>query len=94
MRFHNRLSFYLSRSQNGIFLPLVSANSTRLPSVSTVVLLGLGFLVLATVLRVVFLDWGLPYIYHPDEPINIATIHKMIAESDFDPHFFQYPSLL
>ena len=49
---------------------------------------------LATVLRVVFLDWGLPYIYHPDEPINIAIIHKMISNSDFDPHFFLYPSLL
>lgn len=94
MRLHTRLSFYLSRSMSGIVLPLVSPDSTRLPSVSTVVLLGLGFLVLATVLRVVFLDWGLPYIYHPDEPINIAITHKMIANSDFDPHFFQYPSLL
>jgi hypothetical protein len=68
--------------------------STRKPRVATVVFLGIGFLALTVALRVVFLDWGLPYIYHADEPINIAVIHRMIAESDLNPRFFNYPSFL
>jgi hypothetical protein len=64
------------------------------PGVAIVVFWGAGFLTLAVALRVVFLDWGLPYIYHPDEPINMAVIQRMIAESDPNPRFFDYPSFL
>jgi hypothetical protein len=71
---------------------LVSETTTHTPGVATVVFLGLGFLTLAAALRVIFLDWGLPYIYHSDEPINMAVIHRMIAASDLNPQFFQYPS--
>jgi hypothetical protein len=94
IRLGKMLSLFASRSNNTIFPLLGSGVSTQLPGVATLVFLGLGFLALAAALRVVFLDWGLPYIYHPDEPVNMATIHKMIADSDFDPHFFQYPSFL
>src|SRR5207253_6376110 len=36
----------------------------------------------------------LPYIYHPDEPLNMVYIHRMIANSDLNPRFFEYPSFL
>ena len=68
--------------------------STRVPGVTTLIFLALGFLGAAAALRLVFLRWGLPYIYHPDEPINMVIVHRMIAASHLDPGFFQYPSLL
>jgi hypothetical protein len=73
---------------------LGAKGSPQAPSVATVVFLGLGFLALAVALRVVFLDWGLPYIHHADEPSNLAIIHRMIRQSDFNPGWFHYPSFL
>lgn len=35
----------------------------------------------------------LPAMYHPDEPTNIRLIEHMVHTGDFDPHFFDYPSL-
>ncbi len=41
--------------------------------------------------------WGayfdLPYIYHPDEPVNIGIVQGMLATGDLNPHAFYYPSL-
>ena len=41
--------------------------------------------------------WGafsdLPYVYHPDEPVNIDVIQTMLVNADPNPHFFHYPSL-
>lgn len=34
-------------------------------------------------------ELGLPYIYHPDEPINMVILHRMIAASDLNLGFFQ-----
>ena len=54
---------------------------------------------LALLVRVVGLTWGLPnaqrfYSYHPDESVNQivgAVVH--LIQGDFNPHFFNYPSL-
>jgi dolichyl-phosphate-mannose-protein mannosyltransferase len=87
---------------NSFASPLDESNSPRLisaalakePRVATAVFLGVGFLALAVALRVVFLNWGLPYIHHSDEPNNLAIIHRMIGQSDLNPGWFHYPSFL
>ena len=56
-------------------------------------------LALALLVRAIGLTWGLPnaerfYSYHPDESINQivgAVVH--LLQGDFNPHFFNYPSL-
>ena len=51
-------------------------------------------LVLALAVRLWTVDWGLPYIYDPDEPVVLsATIH-MLKRGDLNPHWFHYPSLV
>ena len=54
---------------------------------------------LALIPRAIGLTWGLPnaqryYSYHPDESVNQivgAVVH--LLQGDFNPHFFNYPSL-
>jgi hypothetical protein len=48
---------------------------------------------MATGIRVIGITWGLPYLYHPDEPVNLAAINRMVAEGSSNPGFFAYPSL-
>ena len=56
-------------------------------------------LALALAVRAVGLTWGLPnagrwYSYHPDESVNQivgAVVH--LLQGDWNPHFFNYPSL-
>ncbi|MBV8996937.1 MAG: hypothetical protein JO287_25280, partial [Pseudonocardiales bacterium] len=52
-----------------------------------------GLLLLALVLRLVGLTTDLPYMHHPDEPVNLRVIDAMVANGDANPHFFNYPSL-
>ncbi len=59
-------------------------------------ILHFAFLILALALRLPGLTWGLPnaehwYSYHPDER-QIALAVSNVA-NDFNPHFFNYPSL-
>lgn len=39
------------------------------------------------------LDWGLPYVEHPDEPALVETAVRMVREGDWNPRRFMYPSL-
>jgi 4-amino-4-deoxy-L-arabinose transferase-like glycosyltransferase len=63
-------------------------------------LTGKGRLALAAILVAAFAlrAWGaffdLPYIFHPDEPVNLQIIQHMLASHDPDPHAFLYPSLM
>lgn len=52
-----------------------------------------GLLVLAVALRLVGLPADLPFMHHPDEPVNLRIIDGMILRSDPNPQFFKYPSL-
>jgi 4-amino-4-deoxy-L-arabinose transferase-like glycosyltransferase len=65
------------------------ANSTR--SVANILAV-LVILAIALALRC----WGafadLPYIFHPDEPVNLQIIQGMLITGDLDPHAFLYPS--
>lgn len=49
-------------------------------------------------LRFFYIRWGLPnnlhnYSYHPDEFLTAIPAYKMIANGDWNPHIFNYPSL-
>jgi 4-amino-4-deoxy-L-arabinose transferase-like glycosyltransferase len=37
--------------------------------------------------------YGLPYLYHPDEPLGVSVALNMIKTGDLNPHFFGYGSL-
>lgn len=50
-------------------------------------------LVLALVLRGYAVGWGLPYTDHPDEPAVANTVLGMVRYGDWNPRFFDYPSL-
>jgi 4-amino-4-deoxy-L-arabinose transferase-like glycosyltransferase len=52
-----------------------------------------GLLLLALVLRLVGLTADLPYMHHPDEPVNLQVLDAMVSHGDANPHFFNYPSL-
>jgi 4-amino-4-deoxy-L-arabinose transferase-like glycosyltransferase len=51
-------------------------------------------LALAVGLRAWGLDYGLPFIYHPDESVAVVKAQLMLKTGDFNPHFFHWPSLL
>ena len=52
-----------------------------------------GVLLVAAVLRVWGINFGLPYVEHPDEPFWVIQVLKMIKSGDPNPHDFIYPSL-
>lgn len=48
--------------------------------------------VIAVILRIWAIDWGLPYLYHPDEGIVVETAFHF-RTGDLNPHNFLYPTL-
>ncbi len=53
-----------------------------------------AILAVALALRLWGAFFDLPYIFHPDEPVNLQIIQGMLASHDPNPHAFLYPSLL
>jgi 4-amino-4-deoxy-L-arabinose transferase-like glycosyltransferase len=53
-----------------------------------------GVLLMALVLRLWGLDFGLPYVEHPDESFWVNGALKIVKTGDLNPHNFIYPSLL
>src|SRR5215813_7383833 len=53
-----------------------------------------AILVIALALRVWALDFGLPYLYHPDEPNKIEIAQNILKTGDLNPHYFRKPTLL
>ena len=51
-------------------------------------------LLIALSVRIWGISYDLPYIYHPDEPWPIRIGHHMLVTGDFNPHFFDWPSLI
>jgi 4-amino-4-deoxy-L-arabinose transferase-like glycosyltransferase len=51
-------------------------------------------LALALALRLWGINWGAPFVYHPDEHFVLHPALDMVRERDPNPHWFQYPSLL
>ncbi len=57
-----------------------------------------AFCIFALALRLPGLTWGLPsaehwYSYHPDERQIAEAVYNVATGSDWNPHFFNYPSL-
>ncbi len=52
-----------------------------------------GVIVLGLCLRVWGISYGLPYLYHPDEPLGVNVAINMIKTGDLNPHSFAYGSL-
>ena len=52
-----------------------------------------GVLAIALGLRLWGINFGLPYVEHPDEPFWVIQVLKMIKSGDPNPHDFIYPSL-
>ena len=50
-------------------------------------------IIVSITLRIWGIDYDLPYIYHPDEPVSIAIAQNMFVNGDLNPHFFGYSSL-
>lgn len=69
-------------------------NRFIVPSQRRPLLLLLGCIILAVCLRGWGLNFGLPYVYHPDESTVIIKAQAMLKTGDLNPHFFNWPSLL
>jgi hypothetical protein len=50
-------------------------------------------LLVAAVLRLIGLDWGLRHPPHGDESAFVLNVHRMIAEGDLDHRYYEYPGL-
>jgi len=50
--------------------------------------------VLAAVLRLWSIDFGLPLVTHPDEPLIYDAADRMIANRTLNPHWFRYPAFI
>jgi len=53
----------------------------------------IGVVLLAFLLRIWGIDFGLPYLYHPDEPRYVIIAQNIFKTGDLNPHWFNYPSL-
>jgi 4-amino-4-deoxy-L-arabinose transferase-like glycosyltransferase len=58
----------------------------------SLILIGI-ILLLGLAVRVWGIDFGLPYLYHPDEPNKIVMAQTMFKTGDLNPHFFKKPTL-
>lgn len=56
--------------------------------------LSIGFLLLiGLAVRLPLLLSGLPYVTHPDEPVNLAILQGLLLRHSADPGWFHYPSM-
>lgn len=53
----------------------------------------LAILAVAFFFRIYGINYGLPYIYHPDEHSIVDRSLTMLRSGDFSPHWFTWPSL-
>jgi 4-amino-4-deoxy-L-arabinose transferase-like glycosyltransferase len=54
----------------------------------------LAVVAVATALRLIGLDFGLPYLWHPDEPAIMSRSLRILKTGDLNPGWFHYPSLI
>ena len=63
------------------------------PQLSTLARIGLvGIVLFAAGLRLVGIDFGRPYVYHPDEGFIVQPALNIVRTGDLDPHAYTYPS--
>ena len=51
-------------------------------------------LALATGLRLYGLDFGLPYLYQPDEPNKVEAAQNILKSGDLNPHYLDRKSVV
>ncbi len=71
-----------------MILPNLKAKS--LGSTNAIVLFLI--LLIGLALRVIGIRFGLPNIYHPDEPAIVGPVRMIMQTGDFNPHWFHWPS--
>ncbi len=49
-------------------------------------------IVLALTLDVIGIGWGLPFLYHPDEPTNLMAVRHMVQQGTLNHGQWQYPA--
>ena len=54
----------------------------------------IAIVALGLALRLWNIDWGLPFVYHPDEPLSINGAIRMLKTGDLNPHNFHWGSIL
>lgn len=52
-----------------------------------------AIVVIAVGVRSWGIGFGLPHLYHPDENVYVDIAQRMFKTGDWNPHFFNYPSL-
>jgi hypothetical protein len=60
--------------------------------VATILLVAI--VLLGAAVRFTGIEWGRPFVYHPDEGVVVKAALHMVATWDWNPHTFLYPSLL
>ncbi len=63
----------------------------RLDSNKIILIVLIAILAITIGLRLWGIDHGLPYIYDPDEPLTVVIAGGMLANRDFNPHWFGHP---
>jgi 4-amino-4-deoxy-L-arabinose transferase-like glycosyltransferase len=53
----------------------------------------IGLLVVGALIRLLGIDFGRPFAYHPDEGIIVGAAMDMVNDQDWNPHTFFYSSL-
>ena len=53
----------------------------------------IGVTLVAIMLRVWGINFGLPYLHHPDEPGNVSVAQRIFKTGDLNPHSLFYPPL-
>jgi 4-amino-4-deoxy-L-arabinose transferase-like glycosyltransferase len=73
-----------------------AASSEATPARTTWLALAalLALLVLGAIVRLIGIDFGRPFAYHPDEGVIVNAAMGMVHHRDWNPHVFYYPSLL
>ena len=51
----------------------------------------ISILVIGCLIRLYGIDWGLPYLYDPDESNRVSRAFLILANHDLNPHWFGHP---
>jgi 4-amino-4-deoxy-L-arabinose transferase-like glycosyltransferase len=57
------------------------------------IILAMLIIIVAACIRFLGINFGLPYEHYWDEPQTMSTAINMMKTGDYNPHFFNYPSL-
>ena len=52
----------------------------------------ISILVIGCLIRLYGIDWGLPYLYDPDEPIFVTAAGRILSNRNLNPHWFGAPA--